>query len=156
MAGQLDRLTLENVQILFRNFAGETGQYNRNGDRTFSVLIEDAGFAADLADAGWNVRELKTRDEEGSVQYHLPVKVGYEGRYPPRVYAVKSAGKMFLTEDTIRMLDLLTVSHADVVLNAYHWSVQDESGVKAYLHTLYAVIDESELDLKYSEVEDIH
>jgi hypothetical protein len=53
---------MEGVRIIFRNFAGKEGQYNREGDRNFGVILPDDVAQQMLAD-GWNVKYLKPREE---------------------------------------------------------------------------------------------
>lgn len=36
---QDNTILLEDVRIIFRNFAGREGMYNREGDRNFAVLL---------------------------------------------------------------------------------------------------------------------
>jgi hypothetical protein len=150
-----DKLMLAGVQIIFKNFAGEKSQFNKAGDRNFSVLIEDEALAMALQDQGWNIRELRSRDDEPP-NHHLPVKVEFEGGFPPRVVAIKSAGRLSLDSGTIAMLDYMPVLEADVVINPYNWDVNGVQGVKAYLRTMYAVIDEDEFDVKYSALPEIN
>ena len=53
---------MESVRIIFRNFSGKEGQYNREGDRNFAVLLDDA-VAERMAADGWNVKWLKPRED---------------------------------------------------------------------------------------------
>ena len=49
---------MESVRIIFRNFAGKEGQYNREGDRNFAVLL-DPKTAAAMAEDQWNVKMVE-------------------------------------------------------------------------------------------------
>lgn len=147
-----EQITIEDARILFRNFSGKEGQYNREGDRNFVLLLGD-GIAQELANEGWNIKHLKPREEGDEPQPYVQVAVSYKGR-PPRVVLITSRGRTNLDEDTIEVLDWCDVQHVDLMLNPYHWTVKDKSGVKAYLHSIYVTIVEDELELKYADVPD--
>ena len=53
---------IDDARIIFRNFAGKEGMYNREGDRNFSVILPP-DLADQLAKDGWNVKWLKARDD---------------------------------------------------------------------------------------------
>lgn len=148
----MERLQLENVQILFKNFNGTKGQFNEAGNRNFSILIDDMDLAERLIAQGWALKPLK--DDEGNTEaYHLPVRVNYGGRVAPRIYKVSESNRssVLLEEKTVGVLDYLPIDRADILLNPYEWEVRGERGVKAYCQTAYMVIEESELDLKWAE-----
>lgn len=152
MEQRLDRLDLEGYRILWPNFRGEKGTYNEAGVRGFSVLIDDLGQAKELLNMGWALKPLK--NEEGNIDaYHLPVKVNYNSRQPPRIYKVSTVHKRAipLDERTIDMLDLLPIESADIIINPYHWDVNDKTGIKAYVQVMYVVIEENHLDTKWAE-----
>ena len=150
----MEKLTLENVKLIFKNFRGEERQFNASGDRNFSIVIDDLALGERLAKEGWAVRPLTNRDTGEQEAWHLPVKVNFDG-VPPRVYKVSpSSGKQtMLSEQTVDILDYTPIKFADVTVNPYEWSVQGNSGVKAYLSVIYAVVDEDELDLKWQNFE---
>ena len=148
----MKRLNLENRRVLFPNFRGEKSMYNERGDITFSVLVDDLDEAEELLALGWALKPLTNEDDEVDA-YHLPVKLQFKSRMPPRVFQVflDDNRKVQLLPDTIEMLDYLPISYVDVDLNPYEWSVQGKSGIKAYCQVMYVVIEETRLDRKYAD-----
>ena len=55
----MERLKLEGMQIIFKNFRGEKGPYNAAGDRNFSVVINDLDYAEHLISLGWALKPLR-------------------------------------------------------------------------------------------------
>lgn len=143
-------LTIENAKILFRNFSGEEGRYNRAGDRSFCVII-DNDMAPQLIADGWTIRYLRPRDEDEAPQAYMQVKVRF-GNIPPRVVLVTSKNKKELTEDDIGLLDWAELERVDLILRPYNWEVNGKSGVKAYLKTGYFTIVEDEFAHRYEEI----
>lgn len=144
---------MEGVRIIFRNFAGKEGQYNREGDRNFAVLLDEK-VAEDMAQDGWNVKMLQPRseDEGEEPQAYLPVSVNFKGR-PPRIVLITSRGRTNLYEDSIEMLDWADIINVDLIVRPYEWTVNQKSGIKAYLQSIYVTIEEDALELKYSELD---
>lgn len=144
---------MEGVRIIFRNFAGKEGQYNREGDRNFSVLLDDK-VATAMAEDNWNVKWLRPRneDEEETPQAYLPVSVNFKGR-PPRIVLITSRGRTNLDEDSIEMLDWADILNVDLIVRPYEWTVNNKSGVKAYLQSIYVTIEEDALEIKYNELD---
>ena len=150
MARNSGNVTLEDVTIAFRNFAGKEDVYNREGDRNFSVFLSNED-AAKLIDAGWNVKFLKPRDDEDLGQAFVKVDVSYKKR-PPRVGMVTSRGITYLTEEQVEMIDWVDIETADVTLNPYEWVVNGKTGIKAYLQTLFVKIEEDYLQMKWTSM----
>lgn len=146
---------MEGVRIIFRNFAGKEGQYNREGDRNFAVLLDDKTAHA-MAEDGWNVKWLRARneDEEEAPQAYLPISVNFKGR-PPRIVLITSRGRTNLDEDSVEMLDWADILNVDLIIRPYEWTVNQKSGIKAYLQSIYVTIQEDALELKYSDL-DMH
>ena len=77
-------LQINDAKIIFRNFRGEGGKFNRDGDRNFAVVIDDQDVADALVKEGWNVKIKPPREEGDTPFMYLPVKVKFSG-YGPRV-----------------------------------------------------------------------
>ena len=69
--------------------------------------------------------------------------------FPPKVVLIAGDTRQILSEANIGLLDSVAVIKADVVLSPYEWSVQGESGIKAYLKTMYITIVQDELEAQY-------
>lgn len=145
---------MEGVRIIFRNFSGKEGQYNRAGDRNFAVLLDEK-VATDMSEDNWNVKWLKPQeddDNDSTPQAYLPVSVNFKGR-PPRIVLITSRGRSNLDESSVEMLDWADILNVDMIVRPYEWTVNDKTGIKAYLQSIYVTIEEDALEMKYSELD---
>lgn len=146
-------IVLHDARIIFKNFAGKEGPFNRQGDRNFAVVLEDPKMVKALEKDDWNVKYLKPREEGDEPQPYLQVSVNFNGR-PPKVAIITSRGRTNLGENEVEMLDWADILTCDLIVRPYHWEVNGKSGIKAYLQSLFATIEEDELELKYADVDD--
>lgn len=143
-------LIMEDARVVFRNFAGAEGMYNREGDRNFCVLLED-DLAADMLKDGWNIKRLKPRDDAETGTAYIQVSVGFKGR-PPRMVMITSRGRVDLGQEECVLLDWADILEVDLIIRPYNWNVNGNTGVKAYLKSIFVIINEDYLELKYADV----
>lgn len=147
-----DNIRIEGARIGFRNFSGEEGRFNPKGRRNFCVFLEE-DIAKDMEKEGWNVKWLQPREEEDEPQAYLQVKVVF-GKIPPKIVLVTGRGKTRLDEDTVNILDWAEVQNVDLVIRPYNWEVNGNTGVSAYVKTMYVTLREDEFESKYYDVPD--
>ena len=142
MGPKLPLLKLEDVRLKFRNFAGREKKYNRAGDRNFCVVIDE----------GWNVRVSTPREEGDAPESTIQVAVRFDN-FPPNIYMITRRGQTRLDEEAVEALDYAEIRHVDLIINPSRWKTNGKTGIKAYLRTMYVVIDEDEFAEKYANYE---
>lgn len=149
---RMPTVTLRDARIIFRNFSGKEGQYNREGDRNFTLALLPE-IAEDMLGDGWNVKQLRQREEDDRPQDILEVSLKYGPDVrPPQVVLITSGGRQTLTEHEIDILDWAVITKVDLKLNPYQWNVNGKTGVKAYLNKAFITIEEDDLDREYSQI----
>lgn len=147
-----NNIVIENARLVFRNFGGAAGKFNPEGRRNFCVIL-DQKMGEKLAKDGWNIRYLQPKEEGDEATPYLQVAVSYTNQ-PPKVILISGKGKTLLDEGSVGLLDWAEIGQVDLIINPYNWNAQGNSGVKAYLKSLYVTIIEDEFEAKYTDVPD--
>jgi len=160
------RILIEDAKFAFRktNFSGEEIRdpktnkiINTEGKRNFSVVIEDPDFAQELAELGWNVKLKKQYNPDDPIIHYIDVEVSFRPvRNTPdlEVRMITDKAQVFLSEDTIEILDHSEISTLDVIIRPYTYTKDNgEDAVKAYLHKMVVVIETDVLDKKWGSME---
>ena len=143
-------LQIDDARIIHRNFSGVGSKYNREGDRNFSVVIEDEEVKDALIEEGWNVK-IKASQEPGETPFmFLPVKIKFNDR-GPKIY-LKSGGNMTeLDEESIDCLDNIDIMGVDLDIRPYNWEVNGKTGRTAYLQSIHVTQEIDRFAGRYTE-----
>ena len=147
-----NKLAIDNARIIFKNFTGKDDKFGREGDRSFSIVIEDDALAEQLANDGWKVKPLTPRDPDEKVNHFIKVKISFKVR-PPKIWLLTNHKRTLLDEDTIATLQYARIENADVVVSPWRWEVNGKTGIAAYLETLYVKIEDDQFADKYADYE---
>lgn len=135
-------LQIDEARITFRNFRGEGGKFNKEGDRNFALIIPDEEMAEALQNdvnqygAGWNVKIKPPREEGDKPFMYLSVKVKFSSR-GPIIYLQSGNNRVKLTEDTISMLDEIDIESVDLNIRPYDDEINGKPFRAAYLQSMW-------------------
>lgn len=134
-------IEINDARICFRNFRGEGGKFNKEGDRNFAVIIPNQEMADTLIEdtnqygVGWNVKIKAPREEGDEPFMYLPVKVKFNER-GPAVYLQSGKNRVKLDEESVSMLDEIDISNVDMDIRPYDDVVNDKPFRSAYLQSI--------------------
>lgn len=151
MARINNTLNIENAKIIYRNFKGAPSAFNKNGAKSFHVVIEDPKLAEQLKRDGWNVKTKILKD--GDYFHHIEVTIRFDV-FPPLVYMITGNKKTLLDDESIECLDYAELQAVDLIIRPRTWETADgKTGIKAYLKTGYFVIEQDAFAHKYADEE---
>lgn len=143
-------LQIDDARLVYRNFSGVGSKFNREGDRNFSVVIEDRELADQLIEEGWNVKIRPPRDEDEQPFMHLPVKIKFNDR-GPAVYLITGGRKNELDEESIGCLDDIDILGVDLDIRPYNWEVNGKTGRTAYLQAIHVTQEVDRFAMRYED-----
>ena len=143
-AREIPPLNIRDAHIVKRNFAGRFEDYNREGNRYFTIRIDDPEMAAALIADGLKIREGKRRSEDDDHRWYMDIRVAFNDYYPTKICVYSGNVKRELNEETVGMLDRVRILKADMTIRARYWDVNGKSGYKAYLKVIHVTIEEED------------
>lgn len=151
-----DILQIDDARITYRNFRGEKGEYNRNGERNFALIIPNEEIKEALINnksadgAGWNVR-IKPPYEDGDAPFmYLPVKVNFNDR-GPAVYLISGNNRRRLYEEDVARLDRISIAKVDLDIAPSDRIVQGVAYRTAYLRSIEVTQDLDRFEARWAE-----
>lgn len=147
---RINNIVVENANIIFRHFSGKEDDMHREGERDFTIIIDDPEQAAALLADGWNLKEKESSREPGSVYWTLKVAVRFDN-VPPMVQLFSGKSRVKLDEGSIGILDQIEFETVDVIITPYHWVMGNKDGIKAYLKSMYVKQKLDPLEEKWND-----
>lgn len=131
-----ENVVIENAQIRFRNFSGTKTEFNKAGNRQFSIFLPQE-TADILEEAGWYIKHKPPRNEGDDPRNQMDITVMF-GKYPPMIKLISHDGaESYLNEENVGILDSVDIDKANLEIRPYNWDVNGKTGVKAYVKELH-------------------
>lgn len=130
----------------FRNFAGERGMYNAEGDRSFTILFDEA-TGHYVESLGWPVKWRGPRQEGDEPMGLFTVAIWLNNpRFPTKITLKSGNHETELDESNMSILDVSDIETAKVVVRPYNWTKGDRTGTKPVLRDLEVTLKEVAYD----------
>jgi hypothetical protein len=152
--GDVKTFTIEDAKFGFRNFRGSPGKFNKEGERSFGIILPE-DIAEDLLADGWTVKRPKpTEGSDEPKDPYIPIKVRFDKR-PPRIVLLTATTRTQLDEASLEVLDWADVKTVDLIARGSWYDVNGKTGWSAYLQTMFVTVEEDALEKKYSYYEEL-
>ena len=145
-------LQINDARIVFRNFRGEGGPYNREGDRNFALVIPNEDIADELIKDGWNVKIKEAREEGDQPFIFLTVKVKFND-IGPHIYLKTGKAVNKLDEETVSCIDDIDIRSVNLDISPYDWEINGKTGRTAYLQSMEIIQEIDRFAARYAEEE---
>lgn len=145
----MNNLIIENAEVIFPNFSGREGRYNREGNRCFSVMIPDTDLALQLKDEGWNIKERIDNGEPTGKYFINGVNINFDYYIKPVIVYVSNGVETYLTEEMLdgeiaAQLDGRGAERYDISIRPRTWDRSDgTTGIKGYVDEMRIVAKKS-------------
>ena len=149
-------LEINDAAITHINFSGAATRYNTEGNRNFSLIIDDEEIKDALINdvneygVGWKVKSKPPRDEDDAPFTYMPVKVKFNAR-GPKIYLISGNNVIELDEDTVDCLDDIEIEKIDLDIRAYDDEWNGRAFRSAYLHSMEVTQRIDRFKLRHSE-----
>lgn len=156
--GRKGFVEIEDARIIWPNFSGNPGKFNREGERDFTLVIPNEEIANSLVNdknefgVGWNVKFSDPRDPDDDPFIKLRVKVKF-GKNPPDVFLITNGKMTRLDEESISCLDRVDMAYVDMSIRPYDDMLNGKPFRTAYLKSLYVTQNVDRLAARYAEEE---
>ena len=149
----MNNLIIEDAKVIFPNFSGREGRYNREGNRCFSVMVPDVNLAMQLKDDGWNIKERIINGEPTGEYYINGVNINYDYYIKPIITYISNGNELELTKefmdtnigsDIAAQLDGRGAERYDISIRPKPWDRSDGTvGIKGYVDEMRIIAKKS-------------
>lgn len=157
--GRKGFVEIEDARIIWPNFSGEERQFNRKGNREFTLVIPNREIADSLVNdkneygIGWNVKISDPRDPDDDPFIKLGVKVKFTDKSAPDVFLITNGNMTKLDEESIGCLDHIEIAKVDLSIRPYDSEMNGKPFRTAYLRSMYVTQNVDRLAARYAEEE---
>lgn len=137
-------IQIDGARIIWPNFSGAPGKYNREGERSFNLVIDSEEIKNALLDdvnkygVSWNVKVKDASDEYDEPLMYLPVKLRFSDR-GPNIYLQSdqpNARRVRLDEESVSILDDVDIISVDMDIRPYDDEINGKPFRSAWLSSM--------------------
>ena len=149
-------IIFEGVDVLsgtFRNFGGEVRQFNDDGKRNFSVLVEPK-YIPFLEKEGVYIKDFTEKKGGGKKKTFVKIFINYDSIVKPEIYVRRGKKEDFvmLSPDKVGMLNKANFDNVELVVDPYK---RDNTPVLLYLSRGFFTMHVDPISAKYKHIDDI-
>ena len=145
-------IEINNAKIIFKNFSGKPGVYNKEGDRNFCLLLPDDAAVDFFRRNGYSPTVKPSTSEEGEFFRYIKVKLKFN-QWGPTIILKSGDKKTRVDENLVSALDSIRIESVDMDIRPYYWEVNGKEGRSAYLQAINVIQNIDRFGAKYANKE---